>query len=231
MPLVIGGVVAVLLPAMTGGLWVMLNNQVQGLEQQEVKTRAALQQLQTKTNQITAMQTQIQQVQGNTLAIASVLTQIKPWSALLQDISQRTPVGVELVSVKEAPGTAPAAPPTPTPGTTPPLPTPTLTITGLARSFPQVNQFLLVLQKSPFLQPDQTSLTSAELVANPTKISLGTGVPSGTVVKLPKVVSFQIQTTLTAVGANQLLAALKKDGAVGLVTRIETLGNRIGGQL
>lgn len=120
-----------------------------------------------------------------------------------------------------APNAAPNAAATPA---LPPVSTANITIAGVARSFSDVNDFVLVLQQSRFLKADQTKLLKSELTNSPVQIDLSkVKLQPGAVVSLPKVVSFQVQSTLTDVPASQLIADLNSNGAVGLVNRIETL--------
>jgi type IV pilus assembly protein PilN len=103
-----------------------------------------------------------------------------------------------------------------------------LEISGLARSFDEVNYFLLTLQRSPFLKNNETQLMSAELVKNPNRVQVnvpGNRTQQGATVtyELPKTVQYKIQTTVSDVPASELLRELDRKGAVGLVTRIRTL--------
>lgn len=107
-------------------------------------------------------------------------------------------------------------------------------ISGIAKSFNDVNDFLLVLQKSNFLQPKETRLVTAELQANPTKLEplkfrdlpQQASIQQTDLPKLPEQVNFNIQTKLSEVPASDLLRELDRKGAAGLVTRIEELQRR-----
>jgi type IV pilus assembly protein PilN len=159
---------------------------------------------------------------------------------MLQDIRERIPLGVQIQTIEQTEDTTSAAAPTPAASPAPdaqapnaqptsaPSPTMKLAISGRARSFDEVNYFLLTLQRSSFLKSDETQLVKAELVQNPNKLEVT--VPqnktdSGATVTytLPKTVAYQIQTSLSDIPASELLRELDRKGAVGLVTRIRTL--------
>jgi type IV pilus assembly protein PilN len=99
----------------------------------------------------------------------------------------------------------------------------------LAKSFNDVNDFILVLQKSSFLDPKATRLVASELQAQAStlaNIQLKNAPPqvgNQELPKLPRQVEFTIQTAFNDIPASDLLQELEKKTAVGLVTRIEAL--------
>jgi type IV pilus assembly protein PilN len=239
--------VGLLLPALVGGLLLVLQQQVAQKEQQKAALDSELGRLQIEQKKITQLTEEITRVNEETTALASVFNQIKPWSAMLQDIRERIPPGVQISNIQQI--TAPAPPPAANAqpanakgakpanakganatapagaATTPPQVT-KLEINGTARSFDDVNYFLLTLQRSAFLKGDQTQLVSAELVQNPNKLEVkvpGQQNQSKVTYELPKLVQYKIQTNLSDVPASELLRELDRKGAVGLVTRIRTL--------
>lgn len=240
-PLVAGIIVGLLLPGIVGGLWLFLQQQNSQLAEQNAALDQKLAELQIGQKRIEALNKQITDVNAETNALATVFNQIKPWSATLQDIRERVPPQVRIATIKQeqvTPTAAPAPAPSPAAGTpntagnnqatTTPLPTTKLTIAGSARSFDDVNYFLLTLKRSPFLQGDETQLMRAELVQNPARLevnrpeSLNQSAAKVTYT-LPKLVKYEIQTTLSELGASELIRELDRKGAVGLVTRIRTL--------
>jgi type IV pilus assembly protein PilN len=147
-----------------------------------------------------------------------------------------------------APATSPATgttkantPATVTPAATTPIvaaaplpaevPTTKLNITGTAKSFDEVNNFILTLKQSAFFNPDETQLTTATLSAPvPLTPVSATGQPIAgqpsvklTKLQIPKVVKYEIQTTLKRVPAADLMRELERKGAVGLVARLRSL--------
>lgn len=234
-PLILGVAVGLLLPAMVGGLWFFLQNQIDRMAQEESTLDAELARLKIGQQRLDQLNKDIASVRGETTALATVFNQIKPWSAMLADIRERVPPGVQIKSIEQkqqaVAAAAPAAnTPAPAAGTQPnnaQRATQTLEIVGFARSFDDVNYFLLTLQQSPFFKNNETQLIRAELVRNPTRVEVK--VPenraqAGTArVELPRVVDYRIRTSLSDVPASELIRELDRKGAVGLVTRIRTL--------
>jgi type IV pilus assembly protein PilN len=200
--------------------------------------------LQAQLQEVEGIRTQIAQIDAENQALATVFDRIKPWSAILQDVRDRVPTGVQVSLIEQKdPSTVPGAVPTPTPAAPPPPADPNqpaaapapppepppdlIEVSGQARTFNDVNDFLLTLQRSPFLQAAETKLVTAELVDNPTEIRFANEQNSGQLqVQLPRVVEFKIQSTLTSLPASELLQDLERTLAVGLPARIEALRER-----
>ena len=239
-PLILGVALGLLLPGVVGGLWFFVQQQTAKLETRQAELDSQLASLQIGQDKIKQLNDEIAKVQGETNDLASVFNQIKPWSAMLQDIRERIPLGVQIQTIEQTEDTASAAAPTPAASPAPdaqapnaqatsaPSPTMKLAISGSARSFDEVNYFLLTLQRSPFFKSDETQLVKAELVQNPNKVEVTvpqnkTQSDATVTYTLPKTVDYQIQTSLSDIPASELLRELDRKGAVGLVTRIRTL--------
>lgn len=218
-PLFLGVALGVFLPAAAFGAFLVFQNRNEELAARNAQLDVEISKLQAESKKIDAVNAEIQQVTTETNALATVFNQIKPWSAMLQDIRSRIPAGVQIDTIQQT------DPLPPTPET--PNPTSKVEIVGIARSFNDVNDFLLTLQKSPFLKADQTQLVNADLRDNPTQIEFRRGAQATDTqrveVKLPQVVVYRIQSSLSDVPASELLRELDRTGAVGLVTRIRTL--------
>jgi len=234
-PLILGVALGLLLPGVVGGLWFFVQQQTAKLETRQAELDSQLASLQIQQDKIKQLNDEIAKVQGETNDLASVFNQIKPWSAMLQDIRERIPLGVQIQTIEQTEDTASAAA-SPAPdaqapnaqATSAPSPTMKLAISGSARSFDEVNYFLLTLQRSPFFKSDETQLVKAELVQNPNKVEVTvpqnkTQSDATVTYTLPKTVDYQIQTSLSDIPASELLRELDRKGAVGLVTRIRTL--------
>jgi type IV pilus assembly protein PilN len=113
-----------------------------------------------------------------------------------------------------------------------------LEITGTAKSFEEVNNFLLTLKQSSFFNPDETYLVSTSLAKSPIALEKPTFDPAGDEeekerqklvlakldrLELPKVVEYKILTGVKRIPAADLIRELERKGAVGLVTRLRTL--------
>lgn len=203
-PLIIGIVIGVGLPALAGGAWFYLQNQAATLEAQKQDLDSKLGQLSALLKQAEEFDSQRKVIEAETQSFAGVFNQIKPWSAMLQDVSERVPPGVQIDSLTDSAGL--------------------ITITGTARSYSDVNDFLLLLQKSPFLKAPDTQIIGAQLGGFPGSVEFtGLGKQEKPRYELPKIITYRIGTRLSDVPASELLRELDRKGAVGLVTRIRTL--------
>lgn len=232
-PLILGGLALLLLPAIALGLLIFLQSQNAQLEEEQARLDAQLGNLEAKRKEIASIQAETKQVKDDTNALAGIFNQIKPWSAMMQDLRDRIPPGVQVTSVKQLPPAPNSTPqPAASPGANASANQPvlgTISIIGGANSFNDVNDFLLVLQKSNFLKPEETKLVKAELEQNARKLESirlrndQGGANSNELPELPRQVQFEITTALSDVPASELLRELDRKGATGLVTRIETL--------
>lgn len=234
-PLFIGAAVAVGLLAAVGGSLLFFQAQNASLEQRQSELDSQLGDLTAKQKRIADINNQTRDIKAETAALASVFNLVKPWSAMMQEVRDRIPPGVQLVTITQsAPSGQPAPQPAASPGAAAPAavapPASMLQITGIANSFNDVNDFLLVLQKSNFLKAENTKLVKATLQKEATQIqpiklesAQQSTLNAEQLPKLPKQVEFQIETALSDVPASDLLRELDRKGAVGLVTRIEDL--------
>ena len=232
-PLIFGAIAAVVFPAVALGLLFFLQNRNADLEQQQASLDAQLTTIEAKRKEIGNVKEEIRKTQDETQALASVFNTVKPPSALMQDIRDRTPAKVQILNIKQlaVDKAAPTQPGAPSPNPNAPTPSGKFSISGIAESFDNVNDFLLVLQKSSFLKAAETKLQSSELKDPPKLGNLRLGDTQRTLDEkqlpvLPKVVAFEIQTALTDTPASELLRELNRVGAVGQVTRIENLQNK-----
>lgn len=234
-PILIGVGAALALNAIIGGAWFVFDRQNADL-QKELDTLVAT--LGTKTSEVQALDqinAQTKQANQEADALATVFNQIKPWSALTLELGQLMQVaGVRIIDVKQTepeivPPPPPAAAPAEGQAATPPPPpepeTAKLEISGVANSFTQINDFVLLLNQSPFFNGEKTRLISAKLEENPTQLVSKLASKDGENVKpqLQSVVKYTIETNLSRATASELLPELQSKGALGLVNRIKTL--------
>lgn len=227
-----GVAVGILLPVAAGGAWLFLDNQIQQLISRGATLDQELGGLQAQEKQRDELLAKFGQIQSETKDLATVFDQMKPWSAMLQDVRDRLPPGVQVTTItqtKAPPPTAPAAPPQGTPAqpaATPPT-TDRIELVGVANSFSNVNDLVLTLQKSSFFKDTDTKLVSAALIDNPIQLYVPPSQTGSTASfqppKLPKVVQFKIETYQSEKPATEMLKELETKGALGLVTRVENL--------
>ncbi|MEB3341810.1 PilN domain-containing protein [Okeania sp.] len=232
-PILIGAAVAVGVNGLVAGGWLYLNQVNTRLQTDLDKLNGELSALDAKIKDLEAIKETTKKFEAEAKALATVFDQIKPWSALLGEFGSLVPRGVTITSIeqKEVAVTAPAPPPksnekenkkeTPEP----PKPTATLLFRGTSDSYGKVNDFLLLLESSPFFQGEKTKLISASKKPNPATLELkeSNRTLAPEIPELPAVVEYSIETNLSPLGASELLSQLKSKGAIGLVDRIETL--------
>ena len=100
-PIYLGLAVGLILPALVGVGGLLLQNQNAQLESNVQSIDAELSRLGVAEEEIKKIQTQTSQVQSETKALATVFNQIRPWSAMLQDVRDRIPRTVQIDSIKE----------------------------------------------------------------------------------------------------------------------------------
>jgi type IV pilus assembly protein PilN len=276
-PLFVGIGVAALSLLATGGGWLFLGQQTTQLEAKQKDLDLKLGSLKLQDVRLAELNGQLTQINDRTQSLASVFNQVQPWSAILQDLRESIPQGIQIASVVQseiksapAPVTAPVAPaapsggliakvstppnpeaspnPSATPPTTPVAATPTpagatpvvaattqlpadvpttkIDITGTAKSFEEVNNFMLTLKQSAFFNPDETQLLSAVLGNNVALVTNNVdkiGADKSMRLELPKVVEYKIQTSIKRIPAADLMRELEQKGAVGLVTRLRSI--------
>jgi type IV pilus assembly protein PilN len=213
-PIYLGVGVGLCLPLFVGGgLW-FLQTKTSELEQAIALLEEEGKKLDAEIASINKIKAETNAVQAETKSLVTVFDQIRPWSAMLEDLRDRIPASVQIENVKQTP------PDPPVQGQAPSNPAGGIEITGLARSFNDVNDFLLVLQQSRFLKGSESKITTASLVDAPLPPSSGA---NGVQIKPPQVVKYTIQSSLSDVPASELIRELEQKGTVGLVARIRAM--------
>lgn len=265
--LIAGIVVGVLPMAVVGGLWFLAQTENTNLAEQLAKLEQDASTLFSQDQQVKAIQAEAAQIKAQRDGIASIFnTSIKPIVAILQDIRERVPAGVQINQISQtitadqekikaatAPPPAQTPPPAPAPEATPPgnqpattqaapAPTPTppvpweaftqkLKISGTARSFDDVNDFLLSLKQSELFNSNAIKLTKSELKENPLQPNVVLATEFKNTIQnlvvpkiiLPDIVEYEIEVEVNQKLASEITKILRSKGAIGLATRIETL--------
>ena len=219
LPILIGAGVAVAFIAATGGALFFLNNQKTTTASAIAQLDAEIQRLQGQNAQVNAIKTEIDGVNREIGILASVFNQIKPWSAMLSEIGSVTPPSVQIQSISQSENKI-------------------LTIAGYADSYDNVNDFVLTLKNSRFLDGEQTKLTTTSLADNPSQIISNRqqlidevngntptegGTTNSDLITLPQVVSYSITAQINDKPSEELLNVLNSRGAIGLVSRLTNL--------
>lgn len=217
LPIIIGTGVAVAFIAATGGALFLLNNQKTATNKTIADLDAEIQRLQGQNAQVQQIEKEIGAITNEIAILVSVFKQIRPWSAMLSEISSVTPSGVQIQAVNQSGNK-------------------NLTINGYADSYDQVNDFLLTLKNSRFLNPEKTTLATTSLTANPGSVIFdrsqivgnetttpNPGGGSSLEIELPEVVNYTINTEMNDTSSEELLNQLNARGAIGLVSRLTYL--------
>lgn len=212
-PIYIGVALAVFFPALLGAVLWFLQTQTASVEEQIAQLEQENQALESKIGNIKKIRQQTASIKSETQALVSVFDQIRPWSAMLQVVRDRIPSTVRIENIKQIP------PQTARGNNSPPNRAGGIEITGTARTFNDVNDFLLSLQQSPFFKSTQGKIVTAELINGP----LPQGLPDGVNIKPPQIVKYTIVSQLSDVPASELMRELEQKGTVGLVARIRNL--------
>lgn len=203
LPLIIGAIVGVALPAAVFGYQLILSQQIQGVERKVSELQQELSQLQGKAEQVTQKQEELERARENLKALADIFNTIKPMSAILQDVRDRAPRNLQVNSLQESGEDS-------------------FSVEGIGESFETVNYFFLTLQRSPFIDPESVNLESAS--QTDFSVELAEELPEDVEEISPTpVISYTISFQLNDKPASNLLNTLEEKGATGLVTRIKTL--------
>lgn len=200
LPIILGGAALVLLPALAGGLGFLLNYE-SGKAQENIQALdSQLRSQKAQDEQLNAIEDKIKGVEGELQSLMGVFDRIKPWSAVLREVSRQIPalVGISTITQDNQ----------------------SLILEGHAVDYGNLNDFLLNLQNSKFLKSEQTQLVSATF--GEYVVSLTKQAPDPNIA-LPKVVNFSIKTELSDIPSSDLQRELASNGAVGLLSRIQTL--------
>lgn len=225
-PMLMGLGVAIATFACVGGSWMVFQQQQKSLVAQNAMLDSQLAELQTKLAKVDTTRQQTQAVESEVQALASVFERIRPWSAIVRDVQGRIPSRTQISRlVQNVPGATPAGAAAPT-GAAAPAEGATgsaaggLEIGGNACSFSDVNDFLLTLKNSPFLEGESVEITDA---------TLGQEVPgrcpgeaeNGAPLAL---VAYTIKADIKSIPATALLDELnRQQESTGLAARIRAL--------
>lgn len=220
--LMAGAAVGVAIPALVGGMWFVINTQNEKLtaEKTELESRSGA--LEAQVKKVDQIKAQTQQYETQSQFFGSIFdTSVKPLSALMEELGSRLPAGMQITAINHT--LEKAKPEELQPDSPWSAVKQKMEIEGVARSFDEVNQFVLTLKKSPFLKAEETELVSATLVENPIKIEPleDQKVPDN--LELPKVVQYKINTIASNVRGSEILKDLERAGDLGVVSRIKIL--------
>jgi len=221
--LIAGAAVGLAFPLLVGAAWVYFDRiENPRLEAERDELQRDLDAYLAKQQEFEAIQAEIGQIDRQTKALVTVFDRLKPWSALLQDLRDRTPAGVRIDAIAQLDPEDSSAPAEE--GATGGPPTSIISIKGIAGSFNDVNDLMLAVQESPFFQSASTRLISATLTDHPSNQVEATETRFEG--DLGEVVEYEIRTRIADFSATELLSELRRKGALGLTNRIQQLQNQ-----
>ncbi|MGB5768433.1 MAG: PilN domain-containing protein [Crocosphaera sp.] len=203
LPLLIGGGVLVLLPALTASSLLILNQLSSSTEQRIQQLDSQLGQLNAQNKNLEDIEAKVKQNDEEIQSLVTVFNQIRPWSAILREIEEQIPPNVQVGSIAQKETE--------------------VTIVGYAMSYDDLNDFILTLQSSPFLDAEQTAIKTATLEDFPVETP---NAPDDIEIEFPQGVKYTITTAITDRPSSELIQEFARDGAVGLVNRIRTLESK-----
>lgn len=185
-----GGAIALVAIAAAAGAYFFLQFSSQGLQEEFATLSSKEQALDAKLKELASAEQSVKAIDDRTNALVQLFVSSIPKSAILQDLRERAPGSVQIANIDQS-GKG-------------------LRITGVATSFDEVNDFLLLLQASPYLDNQKTKLNSARLRAESKDVKV-------------TLVDYEINSSLVEKSASELLPDLQKSGSEGTVTRIKLL--------
>lgn len=206
-PIVAGLIVALVAPAITFGYLRSVEAKTSEIKTEIQRIETEIADLGNQNQKIEAVNAEIQQVEQETAALVGVFEKIKPWAAILQEVSDRTPPGVLVESLQQS-GSGDST---------------GINLAGIARSFDDVNDFVLFLQRSPFFDGQQIRLNGASVTSFPVEIENREDLPGNVSLEIPEGVKYTISAQLNNVPSSQLIEEIQAKGSTGLVTRLKTL--------
>lgn len=198
-PLILGGVVAGVCVAIAGLLFLQANQAKANTQTEIDSVTQEIQQIDQLNAKIVNLEKNVETLKGQSKAFVDVLqTKIKPWSAILGEVSDLTPPGLQINSFIQTENT--------------------VVVLGYARNFIDINDFVLNLQASPLFVEDDVFIVKAVLVDNPAVLEFSKPVESYT---LPKVVEYEISLTLKDLSNAEIIKTLESQGARGMAERLK----------
>ncbi|MEM9817297.1 MAG: PilN domain-containing protein [Cyanobacteria bacterium P01_D01_bin.6] len=223
-PLLLGLLAAVAALGLVGGYWLLLQNRMRTLEAREAELDEQIAAIESQLQQIQTVQAQIDLVEAENQAFVNVFNQIRPWSALLKELRDRTPARIQVVSVSQTGGITLPPPPGAETGEAPPV-AGGVSIDGVACSFDDINDFLLTLQRSPLLEASSVAIDQSEKRGSDELLvpEVDGVCPDSPPDRPELLVDFTLTGNFTDVPSQDLLDVLDRQGSVGLATRIRAL--------
>ena len=205
-PIIAGAIIAIVLPAMTFGYSKTFEARQTKLKKEIQQIEADISKAQGQGKSLEDMEAQVKKARSETQALVSVFDKIRPWSAILREVGDRTPPGIQIDSLAQN-GSG-------------------IKINGIARSYSDVNDFVLFLQRSPFFDANKIVLGTVQSSSWTVNLENKDELPDKVNLTIPKGVKYSIDAQLANKPNSQLIKELNNKGSLGLLTRLKTLENK-----
>lgn len=209
-PIVAGAIIAIVLPAMTYGYSKTFAGEQAKLQQEIQQLEAEIAKAQGESKSLEDLQAQVTKATSETKSLVSVFDKIRPWSAIIREVGDRTPPGIQIDSLEQD-------------GSGDNL---QLKIIGTARSYSDVNDFVLFLQRSPFFDAKKIVLGTVKNSSWNIELTNEEELSDKVNLTIPEGVKYSINAQLANKANSELIKELKTKGSLGLLTRLKTLENK-----
>ena len=206
-PIAVGVLVGIIAPTITFVHLQGVNAKTVAVEEEIKQIEGEIANLGNQNTKIEAANAEIQQVEQETSALVGVFEKIKPWAAIMQEVSDRTPPGVQVDSIQQSGSGS---------GTG-------INLAGTARSYADVNDFVLFLQRSPFFDAKKIKLNTAGRTNFTVDIENEEDLPGNVSFEVPEGIKYKISAQLKNTPSSKLIEEINKKGSTGLVTRLKIL--------
>lgn len=206
-PIAAGLVALLVFPGITFTYLKKVEAKTTTIEQEIKQIEGEISALGSQNQKIEAVNQQIEQEKAEVQALVGVFEKIKPWAAILQEVSDRTPPGVQVDSIRQN-GSGDSI---------------GVSLSGVARTYDDVNDFVLFLERSPFFDRENIILGTVNSTSLNFEVENREDLPDNVIYTPPTGVKYSITAQLNDVPASQLIEEINQKGSVGVVTRIKTL--------
>lgn len=206
-PIAAGAAAALILPLLMFSYLKHVEARTAALQGEIQQIEGKIAELGNQNTKIEEVRQQVDAAEAETQALVGVFEKIRPWAAILQVVSDRTPPGVLVDSLQQT-GSAQEA---------------GISISGTARSYDDVNDFVLFLARSPFFDKQNTRLNGASTTELAVNFAEEPELPENASLILPEGVKYTISARLSDTPTLELIQEIDNKGSVGVATRLKTL--------
>jgi|GEM_PF-3453989 len=209
-PIVAGAIIAIALPAMMFSYSKTFEGTQAKLQQEIQQIEAEIAKSQGESKTLKDIKTQVDKSESETKALISVFDKIRPWSAIIREVGDRTPAGIQIDSLEQK-GSGNGL---------------KIKITGTARAYSDVNDFVLFLQRSPFFDEKKIVLGTVKNASWNLELNNESELSKTIELTIPEGVKYSIEAQLANKPNSKLIKELQNKGSLGLLTRLKTLENK-----